>query len=76
MVVLLEEDQAERKSLRKLGTQTDTLSFSEGSLQLNTKLPFLCGTQSKMFFFFLNNFVFYPFCSSLIGFTRIIATVV
>ncbi|XP_040921193.1 cytoplasmic dynein 2 intermediate chain 1 isoform X2 [Toxotes jaculatrix] len=41
MVVLLEEDQAERKSLRKLRTQTDTLSFSDGSLQLNTKLPFL-----------------------------------
>ncbi|MEQ2241020.1 hypothetical protein ILYODFUR_021103, partial [Ilyodon furcidens] len=41
MVVLLEEDQAERKSLRKLKTQTDLLSFSDGSLQLNTKLPFL-----------------------------------
>lgn len=45
MVVLLEEDEAERKSLRKLRTQTDTLSFSEGSLLLNTKLPFLYGTQ-------------------------------
>lgn len=44
MVVLLEEDQAERKSLRKLRTETDTLSFSDGSLQLNTKLPFLYGT--------------------------------
>ncbi|XP_029001560.1 cytoplasmic dynein 2 intermediate chain 1 [Betta splendens] len=43
MVVLLEEDQAERRSLRKLGTQTEKLSFSEGSLQLNTKLPFLSG---------------------------------
>uniref|UniRef100_A0AAQ6IRZ2 WD repeat domain 60 n=1 Tax=Anabas testudineus TaxID=64144 RepID=A0AAQ6IRZ2_ANATE len=43
MIVLLEEDQAERISLRKLRTQTDTLSFSEGSLQLNTKLPFLYG---------------------------------
>uniref|UniRef100_A0A3B5B680 WD repeat domain 60 n=1 Tax=Stegastes partitus TaxID=144197 RepID=A0A3B5B680_9TELE len=41
MVVLLEEDQAERKSLRKLKSQTDTLSFSDGSLQLNTQLPFL-----------------------------------
>ncbi|XP_037613363.1 cytoplasmic dynein 2 intermediate chain 1 isoform X2 [Sebastes umbrosus] len=41
MVVLLEEDRAERKSLRKLRSQTDTLSFSDGSLQLNTKLPFL-----------------------------------
>nr|XP_046227327.1 cytoplasmic dynein 2 intermediate chain 1 isoform X2 [Scatophagus argus] len=43
MVVLLEEDQAERKSLNKLSSQTDMLSFSEGSLQLNTKLPFLYG---------------------------------
>ncbi|XP_074477820.1 cytoplasmic dynein 2 intermediate chain 1 isoform X2 [Sebastes fasciatus] len=41
MVVLLEEDRAERKSLRKLRSQTDTPSFSDGSLQLNTKLPFL-----------------------------------
>lgn len=46
MVVLLEEDQAEKKSLRKLGSQTDTLSFSDGSLQLNTKLPFLYGRRS------------------------------
>lgn len=44
MVVLLEEDQAERKSLRKPKSQADTLSFSDGSLQLNTKLPFLYGT--------------------------------
>ncbi|XP_041817328.1 cytoplasmic dynein 2 intermediate chain 1 isoform X2 [Chelmon rostratus] len=43
MVVLLEEDRAERKSQRKLRSQTDTLSFSDGSLQLNTKLPFLYG---------------------------------
>lgn len=46
MVVLLEEDQAEKKSLRKLGSQTDTLSFSDGGLQLNTKLPFLYGKHS------------------------------
>ncbi|XP_059182754.1 cytoplasmic dynein 2 intermediate chain 1 isoform X2 [Centropristis striata] len=43
MVVLLEEDRAERRSLRKPRSQTDTLSFSDGSLQLNTKLPFLYG---------------------------------
>lgn len=47
MVVLLEEDQAERKSLEKLSTQSDTLSFSDGSLQLNTELPFLYGTKSN-----------------------------
>ncbi|XP_042254869.1 cytoplasmic dynein 2 intermediate chain 1 isoform X2 [Thunnus maccoyii] len=51
MVVLLEEDQAERKSLRKLRTQTDTLSFSDGSLQLNTKLPFLYGRQISLVHF-------------------------
>ncbi|XP_068604282.1 cytoplasmic dynein 2 intermediate chain 1 [Brachionichthys hirsutus] len=43
MVVLLEEDHAERKSLRNLEAQRDALSFSDGSLQLNTKLPFLYG---------------------------------
>lgn len=46
MVVLLEEDRAESKSLRKLRSQTDALSFSDGSLQLNTKLPFLYGTHT------------------------------
>uniref|UniRef100_A0A3Q1GPX2 Dynein 2 intermediate chain 1 n=1 Tax=Acanthochromis polyacanthus TaxID=80966 RepID=A0A3Q1GPX2_9TELE len=51
MVVLLEEDQAERKSLRKLKSQTDTLSFSDGSLQLNTKLPFLYGRQISLLHF-------------------------
>lgn len=45
-MVLLEEDQAERKSLRTLRSQADTLSFSDGSLQLNTKLPFLYGRHS------------------------------
>jgi len=44
MVVLLEEDQAQRNSQRKLKTQKDSLSFSDGSLQLNTNLPFLYGT--------------------------------
>ncbi|XP_051266842.1 cytoplasmic dynein 2 intermediate chain 1 isoform X1 [Dicentrarchus labrax] len=51
MVVLLEEDQAERKSLRKLKSQTDTLSFSDGSLQLNTKLPFLYGRSVSLLHF-------------------------
>lgn len=46
MVVLLEEDRAESKFLRKLRSQTDALSFSDGSLQLNTKLPFLYGTHT------------------------------
>ncbi|KAM4718526.1 cytoplasmic dynein 2 intermediate chain 1 isoform 2-T2 [Anableps anableps] len=48
MMVLLEEDQAERKSLRKPKTQTDSLSFSNGSLQLNTKLRFLLGRQISL----------------------------
>ncbi|KAM4543925.1 cytoplasmic dynein 2 intermediate chain 1 isoform 2-T2 [Fundulus diaphanus] len=51
MVVLLEEDQAERKSLRKLKTRKDSLSFSEGSLQLNAKLPFLLGRQISLVHF-------------------------
>ena len=49
MVVLLEEDRAESKSLRKLRSQTDTLSFSDGSLQLNTKLPFLYGAHTVLY---------------------------
>ncbi|KAI3355322.1 hypothetical protein L3Q82_018175 [Scortum barcoo] len=51
MVVLLEEDQAERKSLRKPKSQADTLSFSDGSLQLNTKLPFLYGRSISLVHF-------------------------
>ncbi|KAM3593678.1 uncharacterized protein V6R79_018923 [Siganus canaliculatus] len=51
LVVLLEEDQAERKSLRKLRSQSDTLSFSDGSLQLNTKLPFLYGRSVSLVHF-------------------------
>ncbi|XP_078137014.1 cytoplasmic dynein 2 intermediate chain 1 isoform X2 [Sander vitreus] len=51
MVVLLEEDRAERKSLSKLSSQTDTLSFSDGSLQLNTKLPFLYGRRISLLHF-------------------------
>ncbi|XP_069368895.1 cytoplasmic dynein 2 intermediate chain 1 isoform X2 [Paralichthys olivaceus] len=51
LVVLLEEDQAERKSLSKLRTQKDTLSFSDGSLQLNTKLPFLYDRPISLVYF-------------------------
>ncbi|XP_011487298.1 WD repeat-containing protein 60 isoform X2 [Oryzias latipes] len=51
MLVLLEEDQAERKSQIKLKTQPDSLSFSEGSLQINTKLPFLFGRQVSLVHF-------------------------
>ncbi|XP_077364814.1 cytoplasmic dynein 2 intermediate chain 1 isoform X2 [Festucalex cinctus] len=43
MVVLLEEDHAERSSFQGRATQTDALLFSDGSLQLNTDLPFLRG---------------------------------
>ncbi|XP_074550066.1 cytoplasmic dynein 2 intermediate chain 1 isoform X2 [Halichoeres trimaculatus] len=51
MVVLLEEAEAEKKSLRKLKSQTDVLSFSDGSLQLNTKLPFLHGRHIRLVHF-------------------------
>ncbi|XP_072307063.1 cytoplasmic dynein 2 intermediate chain 1 isoform X2 [Eucyclogobius newberryi] len=51
MVVLLEEDQAERNSLRNVKTQTDVLSFSDGSLQLSTKLPFLHGRHISLIHF-------------------------
>ncbi|XP_024136089.1 WD repeat-containing protein 60 [Oryzias melastigma] len=51
MLVLLEEDQAERKSQMKLKTQPDSSSFSDGSLQINTKLPFLYGRQVSMVHF-------------------------
>ncbi|XP_053268288.1 cytoplasmic dynein 2 intermediate chain 1 isoform X1 [Pleuronectes platessa] len=51
LVVLLEESQAERKSLSKLRTQKDKLSFSDGSLQLNTKLPFLYGRHISLVHF-------------------------
>ncbi|XP_077592145.1 cytoplasmic dynein 2 intermediate chain 1 [Stigmatopora nigra] len=43
MAVLLEEDHAERSSLQGRKTQKDALSFSDGSLQLNTNLHFLSG---------------------------------
>lgn len=48
-MVLLEEEQAERKSLRKPRSQSRNLSFSDGSLQLNTRLPFLYGTMPQPF---------------------------
>ncbi|KAL6097721.1 dync2i1 [Pungitius sinensis] len=51
MVILLEEDRAERKSLRKLSSQTDTASFSDGSLQLNTNLSFLYGRRVSLVHF-------------------------
>ncbi|XP_072234903.1 cytoplasmic dynein 2 intermediate chain 1 isoform X2 [Leuresthes tenuis] len=51
MVVLLEEDQAQRNSQRKLKTHKDSLSFSDGSLQLNTNLPFLYGRQISLVHF-------------------------
>uniref|UniRef100_A0A3Q0SFI8 WD repeat domain 60 n=1 Tax=Amphilophus citrinellus TaxID=61819 RepID=A0A3Q0SFI8_AMPCI len=51
MVVLLEEDQAAKKALQKLSPQSDMQSFSDGRLQLNTKLPFLYGRQIIMLHF-------------------------
>ncbi|KAM6971556.1 cytoplasmic dynein 2 intermediate chain 1 [Tautogolabrus adspersus] len=51
MVVLLEEDQAEKTSLRKLQSPTDTPSFSDGTLLLNTKLPFLYGRHIRLLHF-------------------------
>ncbi|XP_024910236.1 WD repeat-containing protein 60 isoform X2 [Cynoglossus semilaevis] len=43
VVILLEDDEAERTSLRNLQSQSPKLSFSDGGVQLNTQLPFLCG---------------------------------
>lgn len=48
MAVLLEENNAEKNSLRRLRSQTNALSFSDGCLQLNTKLPFLHGRQVSL----------------------------
>ncbi|XP_053715512.1 cytoplasmic dynein 2 intermediate chain 1 isoform X1 [Synchiropus splendidus] len=50
-VVLLEEDQAEKKSLKKQASQTDLLSFSDGGLHLNTQLPFLHGRHISLIHF-------------------------
>ncbi|XP_034024059.1 WD repeat-containing protein 60 [Thalassophryne amazonica] len=51
VVVLLEEVQAERNLLRKPKAQTDTLSFSDGSLQLNAQLSFLHGYHISLLHF-------------------------
>nr|XP_029138074.1 WD repeat-containing protein 60 isoform X2 [Labrus bergylta] len=51
VVVLLEEDQAEKKSLRKLESPSGAPSFSDGSLQLNTKLSFLYGRHISLLHF-------------------------
>ncbi|XP_068566035.1 cytoplasmic dynein 2 intermediate chain 1 isoform X2 [Cebidichthys violaceus] len=51
MVVLLEEERAERKSPRKPRSQTDTPSFSDGSLQLNTNVSFLYGRRISLVHF-------------------------
>ncbi|XP_036452697.1 WD repeat-containing protein 60 isoform X2 [Colossoma macropomum] len=51
VAVLLEENRAESKSVKKLHSQTDSLSFSDGCLHLNTKLPFLHGRQVTLLHF-------------------------
>ncbi|KAF3836666.1 hypothetical protein F7725_029224 [Dissostichus mawsoni] len=51
MVVLLEEHRADRKSLEKMKSPTDSTSFSDGSLLLNTKLPFLYGRSVSLLHF-------------------------
>ncbi|XP_057185223.1 cytoplasmic dynein 2 intermediate chain 1 isoform X2 [Triplophysa rosa] len=48
MAVLIEENNAESNSLRRLRSQTDAFSFSDGCLQLNTRLPFLHGRQVSL----------------------------
>ncbi|KAM9826924.1 LOW QUALITY PROTEIN: cytoplasmic dynein 2 intermediate chain 1 [Neosynchiropus ocellatus] len=50
-VVLLEEEQAERKSLKKQDTRADLLSFSDGGSHLNTQLPFLHGRHISLVHF-------------------------
>ncbi|KAL6491233.1 hypothetical protein MHYP_G00015780 [Metynnis hypsauchen] len=51
VAVLLEENRAESNSVKKLRSQTDSLSFSDGCLHLNTKLPFLHGRQVTLLHF-------------------------
>ncbi|XP_026071354.1 WD repeat-containing protein 60 isoform X1 [Carassius auratus] len=48
MAVLIEENMAESNSVKRLRSQTDALSFSDGCIQLNTKLPFLHGRQVSL----------------------------
>lgn len=45
--MLIEENNAESNSLRRLRSQTDAFSFSDGCLQLNTRLPFLHGNRTS-----------------------------
>ncbi|KAG7488437.1 hypothetical protein MATL_G00034530 [Megalops atlanticus] len=51
VAVLLEEDRAEKHSLRQLKSHADSLSFSDGCLELNTKLPFLHGREVSLISF-------------------------
>ncbi|KAI4897451.1 hypothetical protein NFI96_031538 [Prochilodus magdalenae] len=51
MAVLLEENRAESNPVKKLHSKTDTLSFSDGCLHLNTSLPFLHGRQVTLLHF-------------------------
>ncbi|XP_061095456.1 cytoplasmic dynein 2 intermediate chain 1 isoform X1 [Conger conger] len=48
VAVLLEEDRAERHSLRKLKSQAHSLTCSDGCLTLNTNLPFLHGREVSL----------------------------
>lgn len=48
MAVLIEENMVESNSVRRLRSQTDALSFSDGCIQLNAKLPFLHGIVLKI----------------------------
>ncbi|XP_002662902.2 cytoplasmic dynein 2 intermediate chain 1 isoform X3 [Danio rerio] len=48
MAVLVEENMAQSNSVKKLCSKTDALSFSDGCIQLNTKLPFLNGRQVSL----------------------------
>lgn len=50
MAVLIEENMAESNSVKRLRSQTDALSFSDGCIQLNTKLPFLHGNVFQITF--------------------------
>ncbi|XP_066537479.1 cytoplasmic dynein 2 intermediate chain 1 isoform X2 [Hoplias malabaricus] len=51
VAVLLEENRTENNSVKKLSSQTDSLPFSDGCVQLNTKLPFLHGRQMPLLHF-------------------------
>ncbi|KAK3568175.1 hypothetical protein QTP86_033291 [Hemibagrus guttatus] len=51
MAVLLEENMAESNAVKKLQSQTHTHSFSDGCVQLNTKLNLLQGRQVTLLHF-------------------------